>query len=60
MNTSKAIAGGILAGLTSTGATAATVIPAGTPMPWWGYLVTFVVTSVIGYAGVYFAPRNTN
>lgn len=53
----KAMAGGIAAGLAGAGSVAA-IIPAGTPMPWWGYLVTFAVSSLIGFIGVYLAPPN--
>jgi len=28
-------------------------------MPWWGVLISNVVYAAIGFATVYFAPRNT-
>ena len=54
---SKAIAGAVAAGATTPGMMAVT-IPADVSAPWWGYVLASVVSAVIGYAGVYFAPAN--
>lgn len=34
-------------------------IPAGLNMPWWGYVLVGVGNAVIGFIGVYYAPKNT-
>lgn len=55
---SKGIAG---AAATALGATATfIVIPEGVEMPWWGYLVAGALNAGLGFAVVYYAPRNTN
>lgn len=55
---SKAIAGAVVAGATSTG-TAAVTIPDGVGMPWYGYIIVGVINAAIGFGVVYFAPKNT-
>lgn len=59
---SKAIAGAIVAPAAlalgqSTGIVA--IIPPDVQAPWWGYVAAYAVAAVVGYLGVYFAPRNT-
>jgi hypothetical protein len=53
----KAIAGAVAAGVGGAG-TAAVVIPPGVSMPWYGYVVVAVVNAALGFAVVYFAPKN--
>lgn len=55
---SKAIAGAVVSGVAVTGTTLVTV-PDTAGMPWWGHVLVGVVNAAIVYAGVYFAPRNT-
>lgn len=55
---SKAIAGASAAavgGIT----TSFIVIPESVIMPWYGYVAVGVLNAAIGFAIVYFAPRNT-
>lgn len=53
---SKGIAG---AAATAVGATATfIVIPEGVEMPFWGYIVVGVLNAALGFAVVYFAPKN--
>jgi len=53
---SKAIAG---AAATTAGVAATyIVIPAGTDMPWWGYILTGALNAALGFAVVYLAPKN--
>jgi hypothetical protein len=55
---SKAIAGAVAAGIGGAG-TSAVIIPDGVTMPWYGYVIVGVLNAVLGFAVVYFAPRNT-
>lgn len=55
---SKAIAGAVAAGIGGAG-TSAVVIPDGVAMPWYGYALVGALNAVLGFAVVYFAPRNT-
>lgn len=54
---SKAIAGAIASGIGGAG-TAAVIVPPTVDMPWWGYVLVGVVNAVLGFAVVYFAPKN--
>lgn len=54
---SKAIAGAVAAGATAPGVMAIS-IPQGVEAPWWGYVLAGVVSALISYAGVWFAPAN--
>lgn len=55
---SKAIAGAVVSGVTSTG-TAAVVVPDSVAMPWYGYIIVGAINAAIGFGVVYFAPKNT-
>jgi len=55
---SKAIAGTV-AGIAGGLGTSAIVIPTGIEMPWYGYVLVALLNGVLGFAVVYFAPRNT-
>lgn len=55
---SKAIAGGVAGAITGVG-TAFVVIPATVVMPWYGYVLVGVINAGLGFATVYFAPKNT-
>lgn len=53
---SKALAG---AAVTSIGATATLIaVPPEANMPWWGYVLVGVLNAALGFAAVYWAPRN--
>jgi len=54
---SKGIAGAVAAGAGGL-ATSFIVVPENVEMPWWGYLVVGVANAALGFAVVYFAPRN--
>lgn len=57
----KAIGGAVSAGIAgagTVGVTAATMFPPGVEVPWWGYLVAFVASGLVGYVGVYVSPKN--
>lgn len=56
---SKAIAGAS-AGAIGSLATSYIVIPETVVMPWYGYVAVGVLNAAIGFAIVYFAPRNTD
>lgn len=56
---SKGIAGAIAAGAGGL-ATSYIVVPEGVEMPYWGYIVVGVLNAALGFAFVYFAPKNTN
>lgn len=52
---SKSIAGALAAGVTGVGATAI-MVPDNSP--WYAYIIVGVVNAGIGFATVYFAPKN--
>lgn len=54
---SKAIAGAAVTGMASLG-TSFIVIPPDVSMPWYGYVAVGVINAALGFAIVYFAPRN--
>jgi hypothetical protein len=54
---SKAVAGA--AGAASAGVgTAYFAVPPDVVMPWYGYLAVGALNAIVGFAIVYFAPRN--
>ena len=53
----KATAGSLV-GAASSIATSYVVIPDSVSMPWYGYVIAGVLNAVLGFASVYFAPRN--
>jgi len=54
---SKAIAGSVV-GAASSLATTYVVIPPNVDMPWYGYVIAGLVNAALGFAIVYFAPKN--
>jgi len=56
---SKAIAGGLAGAVTGVG-TASITIPADVAMPWYGYVIVGVLNAALGFAVVYWSPRNTD
>lgn len=54
----KAIAGAVATGVGGLG-TAYVAVPADVPMPWYGYVAVGLINAALGFAVVYFAPRNT-
>lgn len=53
---SKGLAGALAAGV---GATATfIVVPPEVQMPWWGYVLVGVANAALGFAVVYWAPKN--
>ncbi len=56
---SKAVAGGLAAALGGTG-TAAVVVPPGVEMPWYAYVLIAFANAAVGFAAVYWAPKNTS
>ena len=55
---SKAVAGAVVGGV-SVGATTLVTVPESAGMPWWGHIIVGVINAAVIFAGVYFAPRNT-
>lgn len=57
-NVSKALGGAVTTGVVGAVAGTAAIFPPGTEVPWWGYLVAFVVSAGVGFAGVWISPAN--
>lgn len=56
-NVSKAVAGAAAGAATGLG-TAYFAVPPDVVMPWYGYLAVGALNAIVGFAFVYFAPRN--
>ena len=56
---SKALAGGLAAAVSGVG-TAAIAIPESVAMPWYGYVVVGVINAGLGFAAVYWSPKNAD
>jgi len=54
---SKGIAGAAAGAATGLG-TAFFAVPPDVVMPWYGYLIVGALNAAVGFAVVYFAPRN--
>lgn len=51
----KAIAGAVVSAIAGGGTATATLPP---DTPWWGYLLAWFLSGLLGLAGVYFSPAN--
>ncbi|BDA84946.1 hypothetical protein Sa4125_24880 [Aureimonas sp. SA4125] len=56
---SKGIAGAVAGMVTGTGGALVMTPEQVSSMPWWGILAANAIYAAIGFATVYFAPRNT-
>lgn len=56
-NISKGIAGAVATGIGGI-ATTYIVVPEGVDMPWWGHVIVALGNAALGFAVVYFAPKN--
>ena len=56
---SKALAGGLAAAVSGVG-TAVIAIPDSVAMPWYGYVVVAVINAGLGFAAVYWSPKNAD
>jgi len=56
---SKAVAGGLATAVGGVG-TAVIAVPESVAMPWYGYVVVGVINAALGFAVVYWSPRNSD